>query len=258
MAAYQSFASVYDRLMDNIPYDRWTDYIEGLLNEFGEVPKGSLVLDLACGTGNITERLASRGFDMIGVDNSSDMLDIANEKKTENDSNSLYLLQDMTEFELYGTVAAAVSICDSINYLLSGEEVVQCMKLVNNYLDPEGIFVFDFNTDYYYKNVVGDSSISEVRDDVAFIWENEYDPEERINSLYLTLFLREDKDEYYRRYDELHLQRGYDLSEIKKCIELSGLVFEAAFDAFTREEPKSDSERIYVVAREAGKKALKP
>ena len=133
MEAYTSFASVYDRFMDNVPYTEWAEYLHGLLREY-QIEDG-LLLELGCGTGSMTERLAGYGYDMIGVDCSGEMLDIAREKKERSGHDILYLLQDMREFELYGTVRAAVSICDSMNYILEERELEQVFRLVNNYLD---------------------------------------------------------------------------------------------------------------------------
>ena len=149
MEAYRSFAQVYDLFMDNVDYDSWSSYLIGLLKRYG-VDSG-LVLELGCGTGNMTERLARAGYDMIGVDCSEDMLEIAQEKKLESGLDILYLEQDMREFELYGTVRAVVSVCDSLNYILEEEELLQVFRLVNNYLDPGGIFLFDLNTVQKYR-----------------------------------------------------------------------------------------------------------
>lgn len=149
MSAYESFARVYDMFMDNIPYKEWCNYLTGLLKEY-EVDDG-LVLELGCGTGNATRLLSDAGYDMIGVDNAPDMLEIALEKKEEEGQDILYLCQDMREFELYGTVKAIVSICDSMNYITEDEDLLEVFKLVNNYLDPEGVFIFDLNTVYKYE-----------------------------------------------------------------------------------------------------------
>lgn len=159
MQPYTGFASVYDMFMDNVPYDEWTDYVVHLLNKYG-VEKG-LVLELGCGTGSMTERLSSKGYDMIGIDSSEDMLAIAREKSIENGNNILYLCQDMREFELYGTVAAVVSVCDSMNYILNEEDLLKVFRLVNNYLDPKGVFIFDLDTQYAYEEVIGDFTIAE-------------------------------------------------------------------------------------------------
>lgn len=250
MEAYTGFAAVYDMFMDNIPYEEWCEYLTGLLKEYG-VEEG-LVLDLGCGTGSLTELLADKGYDMIGIDYSEEMLDIAMEKKYESEKDILYLCQDMREFELYGTVAAVVSICDCMNYITEPEDLTEVFRLVNNYLDPGGIFIFDLNTEYKYSEVMGDCTIAEDREDSSFIWENQYEPEEKINIYDLSIFVKEEED-LYRKYHETHYQRAYSLDKVKAAIKESGMEFLAAYDAFTRNAPKADSERIYVVAREHGK-----
>ena len=179
MEAYTSFAYVYDTFMDNVPYGEWARHIREKLCEHG-VTDG-IVLDLGCGTGTMTERLAGYGYDMIGVDNSEEMLELAMEKKTESGYDILYLLQDMRGFELYGTVRAVVSVCDSVNYITEPDELEEVFRLVNNYLDPKGIFLFDFNTVHKYRDVIGDSTIAEDRGVCSFIWDNRYYEKEQIN-----------------------------------------------------------------------------
>ena len=250
MDAYTSFASVYDQFMDNIPYEEWGKYVRELLLEHGV--KDGLVLDLGCGTGSMTEVLAGYGYDMIGVDISEDMLEIAMEKRLESGHDILYLLQDMREFELYGTVRAVVSICDSVNYLLEEEDLVETFRLVNNYLDPQGLFIFDLNTEYKYRELLGDKTIAEDREDESFIWDNYFDEEEMINEYALSIFIKEEGD-LYRKFTETHYQRAYDLNTIKECLFKAGMEFVAAYDAFSHEVPKENSERIYVLAREKGK-----
>ncbi|WP_333649700.1 class I SAM-dependent DNA methyltransferase [Lacrimispora sp.] len=250
MEAYTSFAQVYDLFMDNIPYKEWCEYVTGLLQEYGI--KDGLVLDLGCGTGSLTELLAEKGYDMIGVDNSEDMLQTAMEKRGESSRDILYLMQDMREFELYGTVRAVVSICDCMNYILDYEDMVQVFRLVNNYLDPKGIFIFDLNSVYKYESVLGDSTIAEDREDCSFIWDNYYDRETGINEYCLSLFIRQEED-LYRKYTENHYQRAYSLEQVKAAIEAAGMEFITAYDAFTKAPVKGDSERIYVIAREQGK-----
>ena len=251
MDAYTSFASVYDTFMDNIPYEEWAEYLIGLLKEYGI--QDGLVADLGCGTGNMTELLSAAGYDMIGIDNAEEMLEIAMEKKATSGKDILYLLQDMREFELYGTVGAIVSICDSINYITEEEELREVFRLVNNYLDPKGIFIFDFNTEYKYKYVLGDQTIAEDREDCSFIWDNYYYEDEKMNEYELSLFIREGEDGLYRKYQETHFQKAYDLKTIQSLIEQSGLEYIIAYDAFTKDAPSEESERIYVIAREKGK-----
>ena len=260
MEAYTGFASVYDLFMDNIPYKDWCAYVTGLLKEHG-ISDG-LLLDLGCGTGKLTRLLAAEGYDMIGVDLSEEMLEIALEHEMEDPKQILYLQQDMREFELYGTVGAVFSICDSLNYITEPEELKQVFRWVNNYLDPGGIFIFDFNTEYKYREVLGDQTIAESREDCSFIWDNYYYEEERINEYELNLFIREDAEsetegDLYRRFRETHFQRAYTLEEITRIVEESGLQFVTAYEAFTKEPPSKNSERIYVIAREQGKVPVK-
>lgn len=133
MEAYTEFATVYDTFMDNVPYEAWEKYLVDILKAEGI--NDGLLLELGCGTGRMTRLLAAEGYDMIGVDNSEEMLSVAREYTMEN-TEILYLLQDMREFELYGTIRAVVSVCDSMNYIMSEEDLRQVFSLVNNYLDP--------------------------------------------------------------------------------------------------------------------------
>lgn len=250
MDAYTSFASVYDTFMDNIPYEEWCVYLRDLLKEYGV--EDGLLLELGCGTGSAAEIFSGAGYDMIGVDHSGEMLQIAMEKSDESGSDILYLLQDMREFELYGTVRAVVSICDSMNYLTDYEDLVTVFRLVNNYLDPRGVFIFDLNTVYKYETVLGSSTIAENREKCSFIWDNDYDSETMINEYDLTLFI-EESGGLYRKFEETHYQKAYSIETVKQAIADSGMKLMAVYDAFTRNPPKEDSERICFVAGEQGK-----
>lgn len=250
MDAYKDFAMVYDTFMDNAPYDKWLQFLIENFNKY-KVPK-ELVLDLGCGTGTLTQMLSKKGYDMIGVDNSDEMLSIAIQKGMNDTQNILYLLQDMREFELYGTVRAVISICDSINYLLEEEDIVKTFSLINNYLDPGGIFIFDFNTVYKYESVIGDATIAENRDTCSFIWENYYHTKEHINEYDLTIFVKEE-NERYRRFDETHYQRGYTVREMEEFLHKAGLVLLETLDSDTYGPVSESSERVYMIARESGK-----
>lgn len=248
MQAYAEFAKVYDMFMDDIPYDYWAKYIHKLLREH-EINDG-LLLDLGCGTGRLTTIFSDIGYDMIGADNSDEMLNIAMENRE--DRNILYLLQDMRELELYGTVRAAFSICDCVNYILEPDDLVTVFKLVNNYLDPKGIFIFDFNSVYKYKNIIGETTIAENRDEGSFIWENYFDEEDNINQYDLTLFIKEENG-MYNKYEETHFQRAYTLAQMKNIVELSGLKLLNCYDAFTKNNATEECERIYMICEECGK-----
>lgn len=211
-----------------------------------------LVLDLGCGTGTLTELLCQKGYDMIGVDNSPQMLEIAMEKRGESGSGILYLLQDMRELELYSTVGTVISVCDSLNYLLEEEDLLQVFRLVDNYLYPGGLFIFDFNTVYKYSQVIGDAVIAENREDCSFIWENYYHEEEEINEYDLTVFVQEEGDRF-RRFTENHFQRGYTPETMRRLVKQAGMRLIRLLDADTLGEVTDRSERVYVLARECRK-----
>lgn len=279
MEAYTGFARVYDIFMDNIPYEDWAAYLVSLLREYGI--EDGLVLELGCGTGNMTRILSKYGYDMIALDNSEEMLMIARDKEVNEPLNILYLLQDMRSFELYGTVRAIVSICDSMNYVTDPEDMLTVFKLVNNYLDPGGIFIFDMNTVHEYADVMGERTIAENREDCSFIWDNYYDEESRMNEYELSIFIRADRGfkqgekesrhaakvedqevlaasdldggELFVRYQEDHFERAYTLEEIKELLDEAGLRFVTAYEAFTRDPLRDDTERMYIIAREHGK-----
>ncbi len=263
MKIYQDFAGVYDELMDNTPYALWADRLELLIRKYGvsrperdaeEVldAERNLVVDLGCGTGTLTELMYRKGYDMIGVDASGSMLNIAMEKKEKSGSEILYLQQDMRELELYGTVGTIFSVCDSLNYILEEDELLEVFSLVNNYLFPGGIFIFDFNTDHKYRDIIGETTIAENREDCSFIWENFYDPEEEINEYDLTVFVREEGDTF-RRFTETHFQRGYTVEQMLALVGRAGMSVVEVLDADTGEAVTDRSQRVYVIAKEKEK-----
>ncbi|MBQ8816187.1 MAG: class I SAM-dependent methyltransferase [Lachnospiraceae bacterium] len=278
MESYTDFAEVYDEFMDATPYRVWCERLSKIIDTYGISKKSNeadrtglseeelaltserdLILDLGCGTGTLTELMAEAGYDMMGIDMSYDMLQIAMEKQEESGHDIMYLCQDMRELELYCTVGTVICVCDSINYVLEDEEVIETFKRVNNYLFPKGLFIFDFNTDYKYREVIGDTTIAENREDCSFIWENFYDEESRINEYDLTVFVKEDGDmeeeeQFFRRFQETHFQRGYDLQEMLRFAAEAGLEFVCAMDADTEGEVTEVTERVLMVCREKGKK----
>ncbi|GHU62604.1 methyltransferase [Clostridia bacterium] len=245
MESYVSFAQVYDLFMDNVPYLKWSEYLLKLLDEQG-VQEG-IVVDLACGTGKITRELAKAGYDMIGIDQSEDMLRIAQEK--EKDSSILYLLQDMRSFELYGTVRAVLTICDSLNYLLKKEEWEAVAKLVKLYLDPGGVWIFDFHTPDYYEALSGEV-LAEQREEGSFIWENIYEKESKLHQAELTFFLPIKKEQnLYQKTTEIHSQRAMYLEEVQEILVKAGLIFLEAYSGFEEKKAQGKEERILVICK---------
>ena len=248
MDAYTGFAEVYDEFMEDVPYGKWRDLVVAELKKEG-ITDG-LVLDLGCGTGTFTRMLAEAGYDMIGVDGSQEMLMEAREKTA--DSGILYLCQDMREFELYGTVRAIVSTCDTMNYLLTSEDFIQTLRLANNYLDPGGVFIFDLNTLYKFREVMGDMTIAENGEDASFIWDNYFNEETGKNEYDLTLFIRQENG-LFARVSEVHEEQGYEPEQILEFIARSGMEYVRAFDAESGGAPHETSEKVFYVVREHGK-----
>lgn len=243
MDAYTSFAQVYDLFMDNVPYDAWCAYLGSYLTARG-IADGAL-LELGCGTGRLTRLMAARGYDVIGVDNSVDMLSIAS--GAEADGRICYILQDMQSLELDAWVRAAYSACDCVNYVLDEVELLSVFERVCRYLEPGGVFLFDLNTPYKYRKLLGDNTFAENRSEGSFIWENFFDEEEGINEYDLTLFIP-DGQGLYRKFEEVHYQRCYEMGEVARLLEESGLAVLGIYDAYTNEPLRGDSERAMFVA----------
>lgn len=251
MSSYESFAQVYDLFMEDTPYNEWAEYICKIWSKHSKEIK--LVADLGCGTGNITQLLADKGYDMIGIDISEPMLAKAIEKANQSGSSVLYLNQDMRAFELYGTVDSIISVCDSINYITEEDDLLQVFKLVNNYLDPDGLFIFDINTIYKFENILGCNSFSQTTENSAYTWENYYDEEEGINEFYTNFFILDEESGQYNRYEEYHYEKGWSIEKITELLEKAGLKLLNVYDENSFNPPTATSQRIYFVAQEVTK-----
>ncbi|MBR5347901.1 MAG: class I SAM-dependent methyltransferase [Lachnospiraceae bacterium] len=263
---YFDFAHIYDACMDELPYEDWSRFVKRTLDS-DRIGAGELVLDLGCGTGTLTLLLRDLGYDMIGVDLSESMLEEARDKYYEcldvEEENGepklpiLFLQQDMRAFELYGTVRAVVSFGDTMNYAGDIDELTGIFRLVNNYLDPGGLFIFDLKTLHYYRDVAATRTYTDVREDMALIWDNEFDAATNKNTYRLTMFLSEDEETYVRR-EETHVQTAFSVEEIRQAIKESGLVLEHVYemdDDGTEREATDTAERLFFVCREQMKKA---
>ena len=244
---YDLLAPFYDAINAEIDYEKWADVIEEIFDKECKA-KPELVLDLGCGTGRMTLELASRGYDMTGIDYSPEMLDIARDAAEGEGHDILWLCQDMREFELYGTVDAAVCCLDCINHLEEDGDLDKCFKLVHNYLIPDGIFVFDINGRYKFENIYADNTFSMEEEGGVCIWENYYDSDSRICDFYITLF-KECEDGRYERYDETQSERMYTLAEVKAALERCNMEFMYALGDLDFTPGSDECERIYIVAK---------
>ena len=243
MESYKDFARVYDEFMDQTPYDEW---LKNILNVFKKykIKENAQVLDLGCGTGKMARRLKKTGYQVTAVDNSMDMLEVA---ASEEDDGILYVLQDMVSLELPDQMDAVVSICDCMNYILEEEDLKEAFKRVKRFLKEDGVFMFDMNSHYKYREILACNTFAEDREDASFIWDNFYDESDRINEYQLSLFIQ-NKQGTYNKYEELHLQKAYDEEEIKEFLYEAGFTSVTVCDADTMGEVKKDTQRLYYIA----------
>ncbi len=250
---YDAIASVYDSINSEIDYVSWADFFEVCFEKYLK-EKPSLILDLACGTGRMTFELHRRGYDMIGADASEEMLYKAYDKAYDaNISDILFIKQDMRDFELYGTVGAISCCLDSINYLTSMEDLEKCFATAHNYLDPDGLFLFDVNTPYKFEKVYGNNHyIFEDTDSdgqVAYCgWQNEFDKETSLCNFYLSVFTQ-NEDGSYSRNDDEQTERCYTEGELRSALEKCRFEVIGFFGGFDFSTPKEACERWYIVAR---------
>lgn len=220
MSCYEKLAPFYDRLNSEVDYSLWSDYFISQMQAAG-IPAGELVLDLGCGTGNLTLPLLKAGYDMIGVDISPEMLSAARDKCADEGYFPLLLCQDMTEFELYGTVRAALCCLDSFNYLTEDGELEQTFRLLHNYIEPGGLLFFDLNTPRKFEEVYGDHCYILEDEGVFCGWENDFDPETQLCTFRLTFFEKQ-KNGLWRRTDEEQTERAYTADYIRHTLQSCG------------------------------------
>lgn len=244
---YANFASVYDRLMQDVPYSEWINYLQELFKTHGISP--AEILDIGCGTGNVTLPLAAMGYKLTGLDLSPEMLAVAESKAREKRLDIRWIMQDMREINLgehrYDLV---ISMTDSLNYIADVDELASVFHSVKNHLKPGGWFVFDLNTLYKISEVFGSNTYTLLDDDVAYIWENEYDSVSQTCTMDITFFVK-DGDGRYKRFTEQHCETGYDEQTVKELLEGSGFSVEAVYSENTFDSSNQATERAYFVAR---------
>jgi len=243
MDNYLRFAAVYDLFMvKEIPYDTWAAYITEIIKETA-VTETPVVLDLACGTGNITLRLAAQGFDMIGVDASEDMLAQAQSKASEQNLPILWLAQDMRGLDLYGTVDAAVCTLDGLNYILTIDELKEVFRRVRLFLHPRGVFIFDMNTVFKFKEILGNGTFADTAESAEYQWDNHYDPLSGINTYRVTFQTGNEV------FTELHRQRAYDPVDVSNWLMEAGFASVQLRDNYTHVPPSTTTARVTFICR---------
>ncbi len=241
---YNDFAYSYDALMSDADYDGRANYLRSLFESFDRMP--TLMLDLACGTGEFSNRFAQQGVSVIGVDISYDMLSVAREKSAELGNDILYLCQDAAELDLYGTVDGAICCLDSLNHITDYKDFCKAIERVSLFLEKDRLFVFDLNTEYKHREVLGNNTFVIDNDQVYCVWQNEYDGKGKVD-INLDFFVPDD-DVYYRA-SESFCEMAYNSKEIEDAIEKAGLKIEKIFDDMSENAPNETSERIVYITR---------
>ncbi len=244
VSPYTRFAAAYDKMMENVDYRRWADYVEKLFAFYDFRPKR--VLDIACGTGSTTILLAEKGYVMSGTDRAAEMLFWAREKAERRGVHLNLWQQDMRELTVAQPYDAALCLYDSINYIITAEEMERVFAKVSEALVPRGMFIFDVTTEYNIVQHFHRKTFAESYKDFSYIWRNMYIPSERVCKTVLTFFLPE--DDAYHKYEELHMQKIYSVAQIKKLLEQTGYKLLSSFDAFTFNKWHKTSERINFTA----------
>lgn len=241
MVGYSDFASVYDILTENVPYDEIAGYYNNILTSLGA---GRLLLDLGCGTGSLTVRMARLGYDVIGSDASEDMLSVAAGKP----SDVRWICQSMTETDLYGAVDAAISTLDSINHLDSADDIARCFERLAMNMKSGGVFVFDVNTIYKHREILAENTFIYDVDGVYCAWQNTYCPEDNGVDIDLDLFF-ENEDGTYSRGGESFREIALSREDMEALLEKAGFKTERVYEYLTFDPPTEKSEKLLFAAR---------
>lgn len=242
MDSYGKFAEIYDKLMTDFDYIRWMEYMEEIFHQYNKKPRN--ILEMACGSGNLTEQLCKRRYNVMAFDLSEEML-LKAQEKIGRKPNVKFTHQNMTNFKYNQKFDAVLSICDSINYLIKAGEFEKTITNVYNHLENEGIFIFDINSEYKLRNIIGENTFVTDENDVFYVWENEI--EDDVVNFYINFFVKNEKGSY-DRFQEVHKEKIYASENIKNLLLKTGFSKVALFDAFTMNEPTQSTERINIVA----------
>ncbi|MCK9217385.1 MAG: class I SAM-dependent methyltransferase [Firmicutes bacterium] len=241
---YEEFSKIYDILMEDSDYNAWTEYIIQLFEKHDVKPKN--ILDLACGTGNITIPLSKSGYNMCGVDISESMLAIAENKARSNKCKIKFIQQDIRELNLSEKFDAVTCACDGINYILKEEELISVLLRIYDALSENGILIFDISSYFKLRFILGNNTLFEEKNDICYCWENEFDLSSSIVKMRLNFFVP--KGHLYHRFEEIHYQKAYKNSFIINSLKSCGFSKASCYECFSLDEPKKTNERVIFVA----------
>lgn len=245
MESYSHLAEYYDMLMDDVDYNRWCSFIEEIFQVYNIKPQR--ILDTACGTGNITIPMASKGYELWGVDISEEMLAVAESKARKQKRNIRFLHQDMADLSLNRSFEAVLCMCDGVNYMIEEEGLLQYLGAAYEVLTPGGLFIFDVSSEYKLSAILGNNTLFQEKDDFCYIWENSYYEEEQLLEMHLNFFIPQEG--LYKRAEEHHVQRAYKEEQLIDLLQEAGFKNIQVFDDLKTERPNSKSERIFFAAQ---------
>lgn len=240
-------ASFYDKLSDDVDYRKWSDFIEQIIKKYAKIDT-NVILDLACGTGSMTVELSKKGYEMIGIDISPEMLAEAYKKSNEQGQNILFLNQDMCNIDLYGTIDACVCCLDSLNYITDISNLKRCLSLVNLFMNDGGLFIFDVNTPYKFKNIYGNNAFILENDGVLCAWQNSYDEGSKLCEFDLSFFV-DNGNGVYNRFDEVQTEKSYTGEELKSVLNECSFEILGVYSDHNFNEVQKNDERWYYVCR---------
>lgn len=242
---YKEFSNIYDTLMEDVNYNTWTGYIIQLFKRHDVKPEK--ILDLACGTGNITVPLSKLGFNVCGVDISESMLAIAENKSRLNRCNIRFIHQDIRNLNLPGKFDAVTCACDGINYILKEDELISTFLRIYDILNQGGILIFDISSYFKLRFLLGNNTLFEEKNDICYCWENEFNIDSSIIKMRLNFFVP--KGNLYHRFEEIHYQKAYKKNFIINSLKACGFFSINCYESFAFNEPKETNERIFFTAK---------
>ncbi len=247
MNQYKDFAFVYDELMNEVDYNKWVEYVEAIIDK--KEAKVQNILELACGTGNLTIPLTKKNYDIAAIDISEEMLSVAREKAEKEGVELVLLQQDISELDFdIPNLDCILCACDGFNYLTYDDEIENVFEKSYELLKDDGIFIFDISSFYKLSTVLGNNMYGENREDIAYMWQNMFDPEENLVEMQLAFFVKNEEDTF-DKFEETHLQRAYTEREMKKMLKMVGFKDISVYGDFTLESPKEDAQRIFFACK---------
>ncbi|UII54948.1 class I SAM-dependent methyltransferase [Cytobacillus spongiae] len=246
--SYGDFAYIYDELMSHVPYDQWVKLVKDKQEKYS-INEGNQLLDLACGTGELSIRFANEGFAVTGIDLSEDMLAVAHSKAMEHQQSIQFLQQDMSELEGLDQFDIIGIFCDSLNYLQTEEQVTQTFKSVFNYLKDGGLFIFDVHSVFKVMQVFMNQTFALNDEEISYIWHSYQGEHPNSVEHDLTFFVFDEETGSYNRYDELHFQRTFPIQVYEAWLKEIGFELLDITADFENTPPQTQSERIFFTLR---------